>query len=112
MRSRSCLSTSASTSSGSSPRRARRSLRATTSWRTSSRRPVVLGRGAALQIGHLRVDVQRRLAAGLAAVGLRLEHLADLLLGLGVGGRRLPAAGPGRMSGSSSVDIPVRPSPW
>ena len=75
-------STSGSTSSGSFPCRMRRSLRATTSWRTSSAQPASVpelpGRPLGEQLGQLGLDVERRLAAGALPVGLRLEHLADL----------------------------------
>ena len=89
-RSRSWRSISVSTSSGSLPWRSRRSLRAITSWRTSSRSAGSPAPGAARgERRELRLDVERRLAAGLAAARLRLEHLADLLLGLGRRGGRL-----------------------
>src|SRR5579884_2181133 len=48
------------------------------------------------QPGELRVDVQGRLTAALAAVAAGAEHLADLLLALGPGGR---GAGLGDLAG-------------
>ena len=87
-----------STSSGSSPWRWRRSLRATTSWRTSSRsagsppRPAPPFGQQPLELG---VDVERLLAPRRWRSGLGLEHLAELLLpdpgAAGAGVARAPA---------------------
>ena len=75
----------------------RRSLRATTSWRTSSASPgsapELPWRLIGEQLGQLGLDVERRLAAGALPVGLRLQHLADL----GLAG--LTRAGSGAVAG-------------
>ncbi len=65
--------TSASTSSGSRPWRARRSLRATTSWRTSVSSPGSCSRALRRreQPRDLGVDVERRLRRGRPCASLR-----------------------------------------
>ena len=106
-------SVSASTSSGSCPRRRRRSLPAITSRRTSSRSSSSTLGGPSLgpveQLPQLRLDVERRLAGALAPVGLRLQHLPRLRL-LDRRGRPGPARGR-RGAGSCSIaksPLPIR----
>ena len=91
----------------------RRSLRATTSWRTSSASPGSAPRARwrplGEQPGQLGLDVERRLAAGALPVGLRLQHLADLGLA-GLAPSRL--AGPsltrwGRSLSNSTANWPL-----
>jgi len=71
-------------------------LRASTRSRTSARRPASAG-GAAVSPPQLLLDVQRRLPPALASRVLRLEHLADLLLLLGLRGGRGDDGGPRRV---------------
>ena len=66
--------------------------------RRAPRRALAAPRAAGQQAGHLGVDVERRLAPAHQPFAARAQHLADLLLVLGVGrggvgGRRERAAG-------------------